>query len=148
MRKTNPSYELAHWFVEEFLGRTWDSRFDSKHLGNSKSLINPKEGLPLDVDVIKFCLTKMKEGEWRWDKPITSLYVITWGEPCYYQRAVDAIANRPAIYEITSFDNWVLECGRMARNIGVWNGEYRGWENPLEKEFRLSPLQLAEVVGE
>jgi hypothetical protein len=103
----------------------------------------------LDIDVIKLCLTKMRCGEWRWNKPITSLSAVTWlssGGAPYYQLAVDYIATRPPIYEITKFDGWVLECGRMARNIGVWDGDYRGWENPLEREFRLSPLQLAEVV--
>lgn len=144
---SNPSFSLAHWFVKDFLGREWDSRFDGKHLGNAKLLINPKEGLPLDVDVIKFCLEKMKAGEWRWDKPITSLWVVTYGEPAYYQRAVDMIANAPPVYEVTNYDQWVTICGRMAINIGVWDGAYRGWENPLEKEFRLNPLQLSEVVS-
>ena len=146
----NPSYCLARWFVEEFCGRTWDSRFDGQHLAQAKRLVNPKEGEPLDIDVIKLCLTKMRDGEWKWNKPITSLSAVTWlsssGAP-YYQLAVDYIATRPPIYEITSYDHWVQDCGRMAIHLGVWDGDYRGWENPLEKEFRLNPLQLSEVVG-
>lgn len=145
--KSNPSYELATWFVREILGREWDLRFDRQHLANAKRLVNPTEGEPLDIDIIKFCLLKLKDGEWGWNKPLSSISAVTWGEPPYYQRAIDLIQSPPPIYEITKYDNWVVLCGRMARKLGCFE-EYRGYENPLERDFRLTPVQLAEVVGD
>ena len=149
MKKPNPSFELATWFVQEILCRKWDLRFDKQHLANAKRLVNPTEGEPLDIDVIKFCLLKLKEGEWKdWKKPVASISTVTWGEPPYYQRAIELIANAPPIYEITQYDTWVVACGKIARRIGVWDGQYRGYDNPLERPFRMDPVQLAEVVGD
>src|SRR3990170_8411971 len=118
MKKPNLSFELATWFVEEILDKKWDLRFHKQHLANAKRLVNPGEGQgePLDIDVIKFCLCKLKEGEWKdWKKPLASISTVTWGEPPYYQRAIELIANSPPIYEITKYDGWVMLCGKMAR---------------------------------
>jgi hypothetical protein len=116
------------------------------HLKHAKELLKPKEGLPLDPDVIKMCLTEMKSGRLGWEGPLKSLYSITYGAPPFYQRMVDKIRQIPPPYEIRTYDDWVLQYGRKAVEIGLWDGYYPSWDNPREREMRLSPQQYVEAI--
>lgn len=102
------------------------------------------------MEIIKGCLLAMKNGELGWDekKPISCLLAVTWGNPPFYQKFVDKIAEIPPVYEVRSYDDWVLCFGKMAKTSGVWDGIYKGYDNPIEVPYRLTPEQVSVAIGD
>lgn len=137
--------------MKEILGRELDYRFDRQHLKSAKELVNPGPDVKaLDPEIVRMCLLAMKSGELPWpeNRPIVSLYAVTWGDPPYYSQMLCKIAQIPPIYEVRNYDSWVLRFGRKAAEIGAWDGRFAGWENPLEMQFRITPPDfIAAMAG-
>lgn len=135
--------ELAKWFVEEILRQEFDYRFVKHHLKAAKTLVNPDDAEPLDIDLVKQTILAIQGGKLAFVGELNSLYAVTWGNPPYYYQMADIIRQAPPPYEVISYDSWVQKYGRLARNLGLWDGCYVGWENPLESGFRMTPQALA-----
>lgn len=148
-RKKSPTNELAEWFVSKILGVEFNYVFHRAHLAAAKQLINPKEGTGLDIEIVKMCLEDLRDGkysDWK-DRPVTSLWAVTWGTPPYYERTLLRLREVPPVYQVRAYDDWVARCGRMARDLGYWDGVYLGWENPIEAPFRPSREEIASVLA-
>ena len=144
MRKPSPTYNLARRFVTEILERQFDPRFDGQHLKHAKQLINPEDTdlVSLDPELIMLCLLEMKNGGLGWNGNLASLYAVTWGTPPFYQRFINGLREVPPVYEITNYDRWIVQYGRLAKSMGFFDGRYRGYDNPIEVKFRMPPERL------
>lgn len=146
-RKTSKTQELARWFVEEILHQEFDYRFVKHHLKAAKTLVNPDDAEPLDIDLVKQTILAIRDGKLAFVGELNSLYAVTWGNPPYYYQMADIIRRAPPPYEVVSYDDWVRDYGRLASRLGLWDGRYQGWENPLEATFRPSREAIAAVLG-
>ena len=146
MPKPNQTYQLAQWFVTQILKRNFDVRFDKLHLKAAKELVNPAGAEKLDPEVVRLCVEYMAEGGFGWDKPITSLYCVTWGEPAYYRRMLEKIGQVPPVYMIGEYDTWFVKYGSTAKRLGLWDGLYQGYENPAETPYRLPAQDVAGIL--
>ena len=146
-RSPSPTYVLAKRFVNEILEQEFDPRFSGQHLKHAKQLINPEDAdlVPLDPELIMLCLKEMKEGGLGWSGNLNSLYAVTWGTPPFYQRFINGLREVPPVYEITNYDRWIIQYGRLAKSMGFFDGVYRGYEHPAELKFRM-PRQAIELA--
>jgi hypothetical protein len=131
IRKPNLVYELAHWFVTEFLGQEWDSRSSGMHLRHATMLLKPKVdkdgNIPTSytIDEVKTCLRAMESdvlGSWR-NHTISTLLAVTYGTPPFISRIDnirDYLPPEPPIYETLSNQQWHITYGYL---LGEKDGE-------------------------
>ncbi len=81
-KKANTTFQLAFWFVTDFLGKTWSHNIHLRHLAHAKSFLNPKRDDECEIpqrrftpDEIKGCLLDMRR---KGIKNINTLRAVTW----------------------------------------------------------------------
>src|SRR3990167_6257682 len=100
-RKISDTEVLATWFFCEVLGQEWDYRLAARYLAEARDLVNPKQGAsPIPIPIIKGTIKFMEEGRWDdWDRPVTSLRMVMWGQPPFYKRYQERVEHRSGLIE-------------------------------------------------
>ena len=122
-RKVSDTEILARWFYCDILKQEWDYRLASRYLGEAKHLVNPKEGAePISIPVIKGTIQFMVEGRWDdWDRPVTSLRMVMWGQPPFYKRYQEWMTNPPPAYLQSDVKEWEEVTGKIAYPEGAYD---------------------------
>ena len=115
-RGDSPTSRLAYIFVTEIRGETWNYQMGMRWLGDAKKLINPlpEKGTPLDFDMVVGTLRALKNGWWDFDGKFASMWVVTYGNPPYYQRYCEWFNNPPPAYNKAEVMKWESITGKKA----------------------------------
>ena len=118
-RNPNPVFELAYWFVTEFLGQEWSRNIHLMHLSHAKQFLNPKKDpdtgkaqTRFTPEQIKGCLKSMRMQGVR---NINTLRSITWvdkGGKSYLQKYLEP-EPPPPLYMAMEREVW--ECRQAER---------------------------------
>ena len=90
-KSTNQVFELAHWFVESYLCRRWDSRSCGMHMKHASLLVTPKEGVEtFDPERIRKTLLAAQAGIFKDFKPASAnvLLCVLWCNPRLIDRDI------------------------------------------------------------
>jgi len=120
-KKSNTTFQLAHWFVTDFLGKTWSRNIHLRHLANAKTLLNPKKDPHLNVkpkcfapDQIMECLLDMKKQGVR---NINTLMAVAWSDKAglsYIEKFTEP-EPMPPLYMRGEVARWTKKYGESVR---------------------------------
>lgn len=115
-RGSSPTHDLAKRFVKEILGRDFDYRFDARWMAEAKRLINPKKDgeKPLDVNMVWGTLQCLKLGMFGNEKPVESMWAVTWGTPSYYSQYLEYYNSPPPCWNKPEVEQWEKITGKVA----------------------------------
>jgi len=118
-KKANTTFQLAYWFVTDYLGQTWSHNIHLRHLANAKSLLNPKVDPNLGVkpkcftqDEIKKCLLEMRR---LGVENINTIRAVTWTDrtgKSYIEKFTEP-EPMPPIYQTMEVQRWKERYGKL-----------------------------------
>lgn len=137
----NKTLDLAQYFVREIIDRHWTpADYGGTHMAHAKKLLKM-----YSLEDIKGCLKAVKETPERFNLPkgfrpqyLTSLLKF---EPPLIEQFLK-VPDPPPIYQIRTYDKWVLEYGKKAIEQGVWDGVYPCADEP----YRLTAQEIAQAM--
>ena len=117
-RVNSPLQELAIWFYLDVLGNIdfSDKRYFRRVLGESGRLCNPKNGdIPLDPKIVRKTIEKLLLCKFGYSgAKVTSMHIVTWGNPPYYQQYLDYLNTPPPHWNLAEVKDWEKNTGRIA----------------------------------
>ena len=144
MRKVSETRKLAQWFVNAILRRPWTrADFHGVHMKHAKSIL----ALGYKIEEIQACALAMVKNPDRFDGwnpgwKLQYLSTLLRGEPPYLEQWITP-PPPPPIYESKSFDEWVMNYGKKAVELGQWDGIY----GPINEPYRLNEEALRIILG-
>lgn len=145
MAANSDTFKLAHFFVTEVLCRGWTTAdFGGTHMAHAKKLL--KMGYKLND--LRACIMSLVDGMFDFedvpdDFEFKYMSSILKGEPPYIEQFL-AIPSPPPVYEVNTYDAWVVLYGKRAIAEGKWDGIY--W--PMNQPYRLTDDDIALILGE
>jgi len=142
--RMNDTVKLAQWFVVAILRRHWTrADWHGVHMVHAKRLLELGYGL----DEIQGCALAMVKNPgrfngWNPEWKLQYLSTLLRGEPPYLEQWLRP-PEPPPIYECVRYDNWVMNWGKKAIRLGLWDGDYPCVDEP----YRLSSEALRIILG-
>lgn len=140
-RKRNDTLDLARWFVTQVLGRSWTrADYGGSHMAHAKKVLKG-----YSIEDIKGCVLAVRDNpaqfgfpasfEWRY------LSTVLKGEPPLIEQYLTP-PDPPPVWS-AEYDQWVIEYGKKAFELEIWDGIYL----PINEPGRLTYEQIKRCVG-
>ena len=117
-REVGPVTKLALRFYTEVLGHDdfSDQRLFRRYAAEAKRLCNPTNGdKPLDPEIVWATIQALRLFKFDYSSgEVTSMYVVMWGNPPYYQQYLDYLNTPPPHWNLAEVKEWEKATNRIA----------------------------------
>src|SRR3990167_485130 len=117
-REVGPVTKLALRFYTEVLGHAdfSDQRLFRLYAAEANRLCNPTNGdKPLDPEIVWATIQALRLFKFDYSSgEVTSMYVVMWGNPPYYQQYLDYLNTPPPHWNLAEVKEWEKATNRIA----------------------------------
>ena len=117
-REVGPVTKLALRFYTEVLGHAdfSDQRLFRRYAAEAKRLCNPTNGdKTLDPEIVWATIEALRLFKFGYSSgKVTSMYIVMWGNPPYYQQYLDYLNTPPPHWNLAEVKEWEKATNRIA----------------------------------